>query len=133
MDRNRRFICHTSCRRRLIFRRTQSNLRCMSTKAAGSIAAAGVVWVPADEVWGRVVSMSVGFPAGGAVLGPGALADVVAIESPADGGGTWVVVVVVLVVAVVGKVGPPCGNAFQAPEARSFRYVRAILRYPDST
>ncbi|KAJ1186320.1 hypothetical protein NDU88_003103 [Pleurodeles waltl] len=77
--------------------------------------------------------MAVGCPAGGAVLGPGALAEVVASTVPAVGGATWVVVVVVLVVAVVSKEGPPCGNAFQALEASLCQYLRAILRYPDST
>ncbi|KAJ1104909.1 hypothetical protein NDU88_002317 [Pleurodeles waltl] len=77
--------------------------------------------------------MAAGCPAGGAVLGPGALADMVARTVPAVGGATWVVVVVVLVVAVVSKEGPPCGNARQTPVARSFLYLQAILRYPDST
>ncbi|KAJ1190749.1 hypothetical protein NDU88_000071 [Pleurodeles waltl] len=95
------------------------------------MAAAGVVWVPAEEVWGRVVSMAVGCPAGGAVLGPGALAEDVAASVPAAGGATWMVVV--LVVAVVSKEGPHWGNALKAPEARSCQYLRAIFWYPDST
>ncbi|KAJ1115670.1 hypothetical protein NDU88_003892 [Pleurodeles waltl] len=79
MERTRRLIWRTSCRRRLIFLRTRSILHCMSTKAA-AIAAAGVVCVSAEEVCGRVGSMSVGCPAGGPVLGPGALANVVATQ-----------------------------------------------------
>ncbi|KAJ1118755.1 hypothetical protein NDU88_006942 [Pleurodeles waltl] len=97
------------------------------------MAAAGVVWVPAEEVWGRVVFMAVGCPAGGAVLGPGAVAVDVPATVTAAGGATWVVVVVVLVVVVVSKEGPPCGNALHAPEAHSWRYLQAIFRYPDST
>ncbi|KAJ1120809.1 hypothetical protein NDU88_008958 [Pleurodeles waltl] len=97
------------------------------------MAAAGVVWVPAEEVWGHVVSMAVGCPAGGAVLWPGAVAMDVPATFPAAGGATWVVVVVVLVVVVVSKEGPPCGNALQAPEAHSCRYLRAIFRNPHST
>ncbi|KAJ1200112.1 hypothetical protein NDU88_003939 [Pleurodeles waltl] len=76
--------------------------------------------------------MPVGCPEGVPLLGPGATADV-GTTVPAVGGATWVEVVVVLVVAVVGKVGPPCGKALHAPEARSFRYLRAIRLNPDST
>ncbi|KAJ1190484.1 hypothetical protein NDU88_007222 [Pleurodeles waltl] len=85
--------------------------------------------MPAEEVWGRVVSMAEGCLAGGAVLGPGALADDIPATVQAAGSATWMVVVVVLVVVVVSKEGPPCGNARQDPGARSCRYLRAIFRY----
>ncbi|KAJ1151749.1 hypothetical protein NDU88_004529 [Pleurodeles waltl] len=122
MERTRRLTCCTSCRSLFIFLRTRSNFRCICSNAAGSMPAAGVVWVPAEEVWARVESMAGGCPAGGAVLGPGAVAVDGPTTVPAAGGATWVVVVVlVVVVVVVGKEGPPCANALQAPEARSWR------------
>ncbi|KAJ1202233.1 hypothetical protein NDU88_006033 [Pleurodeles waltl] len=135
MERTRRLACRTSCCSLVIFLRTQSNFLSICEKAAGSMAAAGMIWVPAEEVWARVVAMSVGCPAGGAVLGPGAVAVDGPAKVPAAVGATWVVVVVVLVlvVAVVDKEGPPCANALQAPEARSWRYLQTMLQYPDST
>ncbi|KAJ1161663.1 hypothetical protein NDU88_002147 [Pleurodeles waltl] len=78
---------------------------------------ARAVWVPAEEVCWRLEPMPVGCPEGVALLGPGTTGDV-GTTVPAVGGATWVELVVVLVVAVVGKVGPPCGKALHAPEAR---------------
>ncbi|KAJ1198059.1 hypothetical protein NDU88_001903 [Pleurodeles waltl] len=132
MDRTRLFIWRTSRLRLLIFLSTRSILHSIAWKAAGSTVAAGAVWVPAEEVCGRVEPIPVGCPEGVALLGPGTNVDV-GTTAPAVGDATWVELVVVLVVAVVGKVGPPCGKALHAPEAQSLRYHRAILLNPDST
>ncbi|KAJ1152852.1 hypothetical protein NDU88_005626 [Pleurodeles waltl] len=132
MDHTCLFMCRTSRLRLLIFLNTRSILRSIAWKAAGSTVAAGAVWVPAEEVCGRVEPMPVGCPEGVAVLRPGTTADV-GTTVPAGGGATWVELVVVLVMAVVGKVGPPCGKALHPPEARSWLYLRAILLNPDFT
>ncbi|KAJ1143878.1 hypothetical protein NDU88_010180 [Pleurodeles waltl] len=122
----------TSWLRWLNLRSTRSIFRSMLWKAAGSTDGAVAVWVPVEEDCVCVEPGPVGCPAPVAMLGPGSPADV-GTTVPAVGGATWLEVVVVLVVAVVGKVGPPCGKALHAPEARSWRYLRAILLNPDST
>ncbi|KAJ1202200.1 hypothetical protein NDU88_006001 [Pleurodeles waltl] len=132
MDLTRRLMCRTSRLRLLNLRSTLSILRSIWLEAAGSTDGAVAVWVPVEEVCVGVVPGLVGCPAPVAMLGPGSPADVGPTVA-AVGGATWLGLVVVLVVAVVGKVGPPCGKAIHAPEARSWRYRRAILWNPDST
>ncbi|KAJ1098211.1 hypothetical protein NDU88_003327 [Pleurodeles waltl] len=132
MDLTCLLIWRTSRLRLLIFLNTRSILRSISWNAVGSTVGAGAVWVPAEEVCGRVEPRPVGCPEAVAMLRPGTTADV-GTTVPAVGGATWVELVVVLVVAVVGKVGPPCGKAVHAPEARSWRYLQAIILNPNST
>ncbi|KAJ1154250.1 hypothetical protein NDU88_007004 [Pleurodeles waltl] len=132
MDFTGLLMCRTYRLRWLNFRNTRSIFRSMLWNAAGSTDGAGAVWVPVDEVCACVEPRPEGCPAPVAMLGPGSIADV-GTTVPAVAGATWLEVVVVLVVAVVGKVGPPCGKALHAPEARSWQYLRAILLNPDST
>ncbi|KAJ1192330.1 hypothetical protein NDU88_001641 [Pleurodeles waltl] len=125
-------MCRTSQLRWLNLRSTLSILQSIWLKAAGSTDGVVAVWVPVEEVCVGVVPGLVGCPAPVAMLGPGSPADVGPTVA-AVGGATWLGLVVVLVMAVVGKVGPPCGKALYAPEARSWRYCGAILRNPDFT
>ncbi|KAJ1099006.1 hypothetical protein NDU88_004110 [Pleurodeles waltl] len=122
----------TSRLRSLNLHNTRSIFRSMLWNAAGSTDGAGAVWVSVEEVCVCAEPKPVGFPAPVAMLVPGNPADV-GTTVPAVGGATWLEVVVVLVVAVVDKVGPPCGKALHAPEARSWQYRQAILLNPDST
>ncbi|KAJ1163728.1 hypothetical protein NDU88_004181 [Pleurodeles waltl] len=115
MARTLRFTCATSSCSLVIFHNTRSKFRCICRKAAMSMTAAGVVWVPVEEVWALVGAMSVGGGAGGAVTGPGAVDIDGPAKVPANVGATWVVVVVM--VAVVETEGPSWANALHTPEA----------------
>ncbi|KAJ1150967.1 hypothetical protein NDU88_003754 [Pleurodeles waltl] len=100
--------------------------------AAGSIGGAAAVCVLAEVPGVGVVGSPLDCPAALKLLGPGRAAEA-GSTVPAVAGATWGELVDVVVVAVVGNVGPPCGEAHHAPEARSAWYFRAIRWNPDCT